>query len=110
MIGKKCVAIGLLLLATSCVDERSRPVSQEEFGYWWPLTVPRGKLACFREGSIEVIYFAAPDGKEYALERGTGSTEKSLLRLESILKRHPKNPRVYMDPDLLIRTGARLCP
>src|SRR4028118_1601938 len=65
MSWKRCVAIGLLLLVTGCVDEGSRPVSQEEFGYWWPLTVPRGKLACFRSESLEVIYFAAPDGKEY---------------------------------------------
>ncbi|MBD1825948.1 hypothetical protein NDI47_25540 [Microcoleus vaginatus GB1-A2] len=52
-------------------------MSQEEFGYWWPLTVPRGKLACFRSENLEVIYFAAPDGKEYKLKGGSALRKKS---------------------------------
>ncbi len=104
------MAIGLLLLVTGCVDEGSRPVSQEEFGYWWPLTVPRGKLACFRSESLEVIYFAAPDGKEYKLKGVAARSEKNLFPIQSILKRHPKNPRLYMEIHILIQHGERLCP
>lgn len=55
MSWKNCVAVVLLLLVAGCLDENGRQVEQEEFGDAWPLTVPRGKVACFRSESLEVI-------------------------------------------------------
>ncbi len=43
---KKCMAIGMLLLVAGCGEKKWRPVSQEQFGKDWPLTVPSGTLAC----------------------------------------------------------------
>ncbi|WP_333194198.1 hypothetical protein [Microcoleus sp. Pol7_A1] len=95
---KKCAVMGLLLLGVNCGCEPDQPisVSQENFGDAWPLTVPRGRLACmftndFHAESVEVIFFIAPDGKEYLLRGSPMRSEKILLPIDSIHKPDPLN-------------------
>ncbi|MEG4009893.1 hypothetical protein QUA41_28570 [Microcoleus sp. Pol11C1] len=109
MSWKKCVTIGLLLLVTGCVDNRFRFVSKERFGNAWPLTVPEGQVACFNGEDGEIIFFVAPDGKEYSLQGNPAPIRKVLLPISPILRRHPNNSNVVMKTDVLIKEGKLLC-
>lgn len=102
--------MGLLLMA-GCMDDRFQSVSQEEkrFGNAWPLTVPHGQVACFNGEDGEIIFFVAPDGKEYSLWGNPAPVRKVLLPIGPILKRDPKNSDVFMKTDALIEKGKRLC-
>lgn len=106
---KKCVAVGLLLLVTGCLDTRFQAVSKIRFGDAWPLTVPHGQVACFNGENGEIIFFVAPDGKEYSLKGEPAPIRKVLLPISLITKRHPKNPDLFMKTDVLIEEGKRFC-
>ncbi|MEG4494326.1 hypothetical protein [Microcoleus sp. D3_18_C4] len=107
---KRYVAMSLLLLVTGCVDDRFRFVSKKKFGDAWPLTVPRGQVACFYSENGDVIFFVALDGKEYLLQGNPAPLRKNLLPIYPITKRDPKNPPAFMSTDVLIEEGRRLCP
>ncbi|MEG5170868.1 hypothetical protein [Microcoleus sp. B3-D7] len=107
---KRYVAIGLLLLATGCVQKNGRPVSQEEFGQQWPLTVPRGTLLCVqRTFEAPSVIFISPDNKKYALSGGA-EISGGYLQIYSILKPAPPNSYYkVVDTGILIMEGYRLC-
>lgn len=114
---KKYVVVCGLLLTVGCLGEPGQPISisQEQFGDDWPLTVPRGKLDCmftgdFHAESVEVIYFIAPDGKEYLLTGSPMRSEKILLPIDPIHKPDPTNPRAKKNLDVLIEAGFQVCP
>lgn len=106
---KKCVALGFLMLVTSCIDTRFKGVSKIRFGDAWPLTVPQGQVVCFNGENGEVIFFVAPDGKEYSLKGEPAPIRKTLLPISLITKRHPKNQDLFMKTDVLIEEGKLLC-
>ena len=108
MTFKKYTAIGLLLLVTGCMDNRFQSVSEKRFDAW-PLTVPHGQVACFNGENGEIIFFVAPDGKEYSLQGNPAPVRKVLLPIDPIIKRDPKNPVALMKTDVLIEEGKRLC-
>jgi hypothetical protein len=95
---KRYVAMALLLVVAGCVDERFRFVSKKRFGDAWPLTVPHGQVACFYSENGDVIFFVAPDGKEYLLKGNPAPLGKDILPIYPINKRDPqKSTRVYED-------------
>lgn len=106
---KRYVVMGLLLLVTGCLDQRFKAVSQVRFADAWPLTVPHGQVACFNGENGEVIFFVAPDGKEYSLKGEPAPIRKVLLPISLITKRHPKDPDLFMKTDVLIEEGKQFC-
>ncbi|MEG4300504.1 DUF2511 domain-containing protein [Microcoleus sp. Pol11C1] len=114
---KKYVVACGLLLSVGCLEEPGQPISisQEQFGNEWPLTVPRGKIGCmftsnFYAKNVEVIFFIAPDGKEYLLEGSPMRSEKILFPINSIHKSDPINPRAKKNLEPLIDKGLQVCP
>ncbi|MEG4009892.1 hypothetical protein QUA41_28565 [Microcoleus sp. Pol11C1] len=107
--GVMCGLCGVLLLVAGCLDQRFKAVSQVRFRDAWPLTVPQGQVACFSGENGEIIFFVAPDGKEYSLKGEPAPIGKVLLPISLITKRHPKNPDLFMKTDVLIEEGKLLC-
>jgi hypothetical protein len=105
---KRCAVMGLLLVA-GCMDDRFQSVSEKRFGDAWPLTVSHGQVACFNGEDGEIIFFVAPDGKEYSLQGNPAPVRKVLLPISPITKRDPKNSDVFMKTDVLIKEGKPLC-
>lgn len=106
---KRCAVMGLLLLVAGCMDDRFQSVSEKRFGDAWPLTVSHGQVACFNGEDGEIIFFVAPDGKEYSLQGNPAPVRKVLLPISPITKRDPKNSDVFMKIDVLIKEGKPLC-
>jgi len=107
---KYMVVCGLLLLAAGCGGEKGTPVSQEQFGDQWPLTVTSGRLSCvwFSERR-QVVTFIAPDGTEYALN-GIARSSGYFSPIDSIHKPDPTNPPAKKSIGVLIDKGLKLCP
>jgi hypothetical protein len=66
---KKCVAIGLLLIATGCTTEkRERFITEKKLGKDWPFIVPSGTLVCIVTPlENRSIFFISPDRKNTIL-------------------------------------------
>ena len=104
-----------LLLAVGCGGENSQPVvpqvksapvSEQQLGEQWPLTVPSGRVSC---ALGTVVTFISPDGKEYALN-GTAKGRGKFLPIEGIWKPDPTNPPAKKNIGVLIDEGLKLCP
>lgn len=108
---KKCVAIGLLLLATGCELKRERAVSEREFGEDWPFIVPSGTLACvWNPGGEAWVVFISPDGKRYGLVGHTPNS-KEYFHEYSILKSTSENSYDNVgNRKVLAAAGVGLCP
>lgn len=106
--------MALLLLGAGCDIYKGSPVSQEEFGEGWPLTVPRGRLLCVvytgpRGDPRPVVTFIAPDGKKYGVN-GNAKSVGHFLEIDSIQKPDPTNPRAKKNIEVLADKGMKLCP
>lgn len=100
----------IMLLAIGCEAERGLPVSQEQFGEQWPLTLPNGRLSCiYFRGRRQIVTFISPDGKEYALN-GQASNSGYFNSINSIQKPDPANPPAKKSIGVLIDKGLKLCP
>jgi hypothetical protein len=105
---KMCAAIGLLLLATGCAQQRKeRPVSEKEFGKAWSLTVSSGTLVCIvTPVENRSVFFISPDGKRYNVINA-----EEYLSIFSILKPAPSSSDYkFVNPELLLKKGMKLCP
>ena len=101
-----------LLLVVGCGGEKEKgsPISQEQFGEQWPLTVPNGRLSCiFFSGPRQVVTFIAPNGTEYGLN-GVANGSGYFTPIDSIQKPDPANPPAKKSIGVLIDAGLKLCP
>lgn len=107
---RKCGVVAVLLLVAGCGGEKGSPVSQEQFGEQWPLTVPSGRLSCilFTSGR-QIVTFIAPDGREYALN-GHAKSPGFYPPIDPIHKPDPINPPAKKSIGVLIDEGLKLCP
>jgi hypothetical protein len=107
---KRCALMAMLLLAVGCGGEKGSPVSQEQFGDQWPLTVPSGRLSCiYFKGRRQIVTFITPDGTEYALN-GHANGSGYFTPIDSIHKPDPTNPPAKKSIGVLIDEGLKLCP
>jgi hypothetical protein len=89
---RKRGVVAVLLLGVGCGSQKGEPVSQENFGDDWPLTVPSGRLSCvIHPGQKQVVTFITPDNKKYALN-GNANSSNYFLPIDSIQKPDPANP------------------
>ena len=90
--------------------EKGSPISQEQFGEQWPLTVPSGRLSCiYFKGRRQIVTFITPDGTEYALN-GHANGSGYFTPIDSIHKPDPTNPPAKKSIGVLIDEGLKLCP
>lgn len=109
---KKCGLTVLLMLAVGCGGEPEKgfPISQEQFGEQWPLTVPNGRLSCiWFTGRRQIVTFISPDGTEYAVN-GQAIGSGYFTPIDSIHKPDPTNPPAKKNIGVLINEGLKLCP
>lgn len=107
---RKCGVVAVLLVVAGCGGEKGSPVSQEQFGEQWPLTVPSGRLSCiFFKGRRQIVTFIAPDGTEYALN-GHAKGSGYFSPIDPIHKPDPINPPAKKSIGVLIDEGLKLCP
>jgi len=99
-------AAALMLPLSGCLSDERKEVSAAEFGDAWPLTVDRGTVDCWNDGSRTV----SVTGGTYALNGP--ATAKGYPRIDPIWRDDPRYPDMGMKVSIqpLIERAGQFCP